>query len=263
MKAEELFEKLWNQYADVNVQANQIHCLLRERGEDVVNDHIALRTFGLPGVNIECLSKVFREMGYVEKGSYEFVQKKLRAKHYELDGQPRVFISELKVEEFSSFLQSQAKMIVDQIPVELQKSDSFVFSGANWPTISYSIYEKLRQESEYAAWLAVFGYVANHFTISVNDLKTFNGLYELNVFLKDNGFDLNSSGGEIKGGAEVFLAQSSTLASDVRVKFQDSENLIPCCYYEFAERFKMEDGNYFSGFIASSADKIFESTDVQ
>ena len=88
-------------------------------------------------------------------------------------------------------------------------------------------------------------------------------LEELNAFLKDNGFDLNTSGGEIKGGRDVFLAQSSTLASVVRVKFTDSENLIPCCYYEFAERFPMSDGKLYSGFVAKSADKIFESTDVQ
>jgi hypothetical protein len=36
---------------------------------------------------------------------------------------------------------------------------------------------------------------------------------------------------------------------------------IPSCYYEFALRYPDTDGKLYSGFIAKSADKIFESTD--
>lgn len=263
MSLDTLFEKLWQQYSDVNIQAGQIHSLLRERGEKILNDHIALRTFGLPSVNLEVLSEHFKKYGYEEKGQYEFEDKKLRAKHYELEGQPRVFISELKVEEFSPFLQETVKGLVAALSAKEISAESFLYSGSKWPGISYSTYCSLREESEYAAWMAVFGYVANHFTISVNELSTFENLAELNHFLKDNGFDLNKAGGEIKGGPEVFLAQSSTLASEVRVNFGDQDHLVPCCYYEFAERFKMPNGQLYSGFVASSADKIFESTDVQ
>jgi hypothetical protein len=49
------------------------------------------------------------------------------------------------------------------------------------------------------------------------------------------------------------------MARDVDVQFapEDSEiKKIPGCYYEFALRY-----NNFDGFIAGSADKIFESTD--
>jgi len=258
-----LFENLWKQYSDVNIQAWQIHSLLRERGETIVNDHIALRTFGLSKVNVETLAEHFIKYGYEEKGQYEFEEKKLRAKHYELEGHPRVFISELKVEEFSPFLQETVKGLVKSLSSQDVQEEGFLYSGLRWPKVSYSTYCKLRDESEYAAWMAIFGYVANHFTISVNDLSTFENLAKLNVFLKDNGFDLNTSGGEIKGGPEVCLAQSSTLASEVRVNFGDQDHLVPCCYYEFAERFPMKNGKLYSGFVASSADKIFESTDIQ
>lgn len=260
---ESLFENLWEQYSGVNLQAGQIHSLLRQRGESIVNDHIALRTLGLPNLNIEVLSEHFKKFGYVEKGEYEFEQKKLRAKHYELEGYPRVFISELKVEEFSTFLQETVKALAAEVTESQLSSNSFLYSGVNWSNISHPTYLKLRKESEYAAWISVFGYVANHFTISVNDLKTFDGLADLNTFIKDSGFPLNNSGGEIKGSSEVYLAQSSTLASEIRVGFGDEEHLIPGCYYEFAERFPMANGELYSGFIASSADKIFESTDVQ
>jgi hypothetical protein len=44
------------------------------------------------------------------------------------------------------------------------------------------------------------------------------------------------------------------------MEFQDGMFEIPGCYYEFARRYTDKEGNLFSGFIAKSADKIFEST---
>ena len=263
MSVENLFDDLWQQYSVTNLQALQIHTLFKERGEDVVNDHIALRTFGLPKVNIDSLAKFFLRSGYEEKGEYEFEVKKLRARHYEKEGCPRVFISELKVEEFSEFLQDTVTSLVEQISDESVLTESFLYSGVRWDRVSWPVYEKLKQESEYAAWMATFGYMANHFTVSVNHLKTFTDIYELTDFLKDNGFSMNSSGGEVKGTKEECLLQSSTLASEIRVQLKDGEYVLPGCYYEFAERFKMPDGKLFNGFITKSADKIFESTDAQ
>ena len=113
MSIETLFENLWNQYARVNVQADEIQSLLKSKGENVVNDHIALRTFNLPKVNIDKLAEHFIKLGYEEKGDYVFEEKKLYAKHYEHSdpSAPLVFISELKVEEFSPFLQETVKTL--------------------------------------------------------------------------------------------------------------------------------------------------------
>ena len=263
MTLDNLFEKLWQQYSAVNVQAGKIHSLLKERGEAVVNDHIALRTFGSEKVGIDVLAKAFVDCGYVKKGSYEFEQKKLRAVHFEKNGYPRVFISELKLEEFSEEFQEKLNELLEAVAAEKCQQKDFSCGGRLWPMISYELYEELRRESEYAAWLAVFGFVANHFTISVNALNSFENLAQLNAFIKEKGFVLNSAGGEIKGSADVYLAQSSTLAAEVEVEFTDGKHKVPCCYYEFAERFPMANGELFSGFIASSADKIFESTDRQ
>jgi hypothetical protein len=263
MSVENLFEKLWKQYSEANVQALQIHNLLRKRGEEIVNDHIALRTFGLPKVNIDVLSQFFLKYGYEEKGTYEFKAKKLRAKHFEKEGCPRVFISELNIEDFSPFLQATVASLVDQVPLKNTENEALLSAGLLWEPVTWEVYEALRKESEYAAWLAAFGYVANHFTISVNQLTTFKDIFELNSFVKDNGFDLNVSGGEIKGDRSDCLLQSSTLASERHVALKDGEVLLPGCYYEFAERFHLPDGSLFNGFIAASADKIFESTDLQ
>ena len=138
-----------------------------------------------------------------------------------------------------------------------------IYRGSVFQSISYEIYEQLREESEYAAWLYVFGYRANHFTVSINHLENFKGIGEVNSFLKSNGFTLNSSGGEIKGSPNQLLEQSSTLADRVKVTFGDGTFEIPLCYYEFAQRYKDTEGNLFNGFVAGSADKIFESTDYR
>ena len=57
------------------------------------------------------------------------------------------------------------------------------------------------------------------------------------------------------------VIESRLRVRGVPVKFIEGEYMVPACYYEFAERFRAKDGEIFSGFIAESADKIFESTD--
>ncbi|MFP5459729.1 MAG: DUF1338 domain-containing protein, partial [Bacteriovoracia bacterium] len=58
----------------------------------------------------------------------------------------------------------------------------------------------------------------------------------------------------------VYLEQSSTLANNIAVTFDDGELTIPACYYEFARRYPLPSGDLYQGFVAASADKIFEST---
>jgi hypothetical protein len=109
----------------------------------------------------------------------------------------------------------------------------------------------------------VWGFRANHFTVSVNALKNFETLVSVNDTLKAAGFALNTSGGEIKGSQEVMLKQSSTLADEALVEFTDGSKMVPSCFYEFARRFPMADGTLYPGFVAASADKIFESTNAR
>jgi hypothetical protein len=132
--------------------------------------------------------------------------------------------------------------------------------GNVWGTPSFEIYEKLRQESEYAAWVYVYGFRANHFTVNVNALKKFSSVEDVNQFLEKNGFKINDSGGRVKGTPEELLEQSSTMAGKLPVEFTEGTREIPSCYYEFAKRYPDSDGKLYSGFIAKSADKIFEST---
>lgn len=50
------------------------------------------------------------------------------------------------------------------------------------------------------------------------------------------------------------------MAGEIQWQFGDGVYSIPACYYEFAKRYPMANGNLYHGFIAKSADKIFEST---
>ena len=91
-------------------------------------------------------------------------------------------------------------------------------------------------------------------------MKKYNTIEKVNQILKDKGFNLNSSGGEIKGTPEMLLQQSSTMADIIEVKFVEGVYGIPACYYEFALRYPDKNGVLYNGFHAQSADKIFEST---
>ncbi|MDX3773066.1 DUF1338 domain-containing protein [Chromatiaceae bacterium AAb-1] len=261
----ELFDQLWQNYLSVTPSAVKVHQLLgSSQQDDVINDHIALRTFNLPKVGLEKLAAHFLAVGYKECGEYHFEAKKLYAKHYEHSDprQPKVFISELLVEKCSPFLQKTVAELVAQIPEDAVTADNFLYSGTHWQ-VSKATYEKLLEESEYAAWTAAWGYRANHFTVSINDLANFKTIQQVNQALKDAGFPLNTSGGEVKGSPEVLLEQSSTLADEFPVQFSDTEAKIPSCFYEFALRYPKADGKLYTGFVAASADKIFESTNVR
>lgn len=261
-KINELFSAMWKNYLLLNPQAEKIVETIKAEGEEIVNDHIALRTLNLKETSIDQVAKVFVQAGYKAKGEYHFEAKKLFAKHYEHEDEslPKVFISELLLEHFSKEFRETLTSLVRSEDVHFYQKDDLMIQGRAWD-ISYKTYEKLKKESEYGAWLAALGFRPNHFTISINHLKKFNEVKELNEFLKNKGFKLNAEGGEIKGSADVYLEQSSTLANNVEISFSDGKYTIPSCYFEFAKRYQMNDGKLYQGFVAKSADKIFESTD--
>ncbi|WP_419148827.1 DUF1338 domain-containing protein [Pseudoalteromonas 'SMAR'] len=260
-----LFQHLWDNYLEVTPSAVKVHELLGStQKDDIINDHIALRTFNIEKVGLEKLAAHFKAVGYKECGEYHFEAKKLYAKHFEHQDptKPKVFISELLVDQFSEELQAIVKDMVDQIDESAITAENFLYSGTHWQ-VSHETYKKLLAESEYAAWMSAWGYRANHFTVSINYLKKFETIEAVNQALKENGFELNSSGGEIKGSPEVLLEQSSTLADHQKVNFTDGEFSIPSCFYEFALRYNKPDGEVYTGFVAASADKIFESTNAR
>lgn len=261
-QAVQFFENLWQDYLSKTPSAAKVHQVLGG-GAEIINDHVAFRTFNIAPVRLDKLAELLESMGYFANGDYHFEAKKLRAKHYEHHNKdlPKIFISELLVEELSEDAQKIIADLVASInPHEVEKTE-FLFSGTHWK-VTKAQYDRLLEESEYAAWTSAFGFCANHFTVSINRLEGYDSIEQVNQKLKDEGFKLNASGGEVKGTPEVFLEQSSTMADHIPVQFADIKAEIPSCFYEFAKRYEMPNGEIYTGFVAASADKIFESTNA-
>jgi hypothetical protein len=254
-----------------------------QKASEIENDHIAFRTLGVPNLGVGSLEKIFLFHSYTKRDYYSFKEKKLNAWWYSppVTGLPRIFISELSVDDLSSVSQAIIHSYTDAVladPVDSldmtdPKAVDFYLHSSSWTIPSLDDYLSLANESEYAAWAIYNRYYLNHFTMSVHNLKKgFNTLAEFNEFLERNGFKLNDAGGKIKKSPDGLLLQSSTVAEMVLAEFANGETkMIPGSYVEFAERKVLEPFRSLlenqilpihrrEGFEASNADKIFEST---
>jgi hypothetical protein len=254
---------------------------------DVENDHIAFRTLGVQHLGIASLERVFLHCGYSPRDWYDFPAKKVTARWYHPpeERHPRIFISQLRVRELSPEAQAIIRGYTDPIvsdPVDgLDLADGqavvrFLHEPL-WPSPTWAEYERLRAESEFAAWVIYNRYYLNHFTVSVHNLPApYDRLERFNAFLEGLGFTLNDAGGTIKTSGDGKLLQSSTVAALVDASFGDGRggvevHRIPGSYVEFAERRVLDEFSSLprdqvrrehrrEGFEAASADKIFEST---
>ncbi len=259
----EVFAALWADYVATTPQAERIQRLFAARGERVQNDHVAFRTFDVAGLGLAAIAAPFEQLGYVERDRYRFEDKKLVAKYWQHPDEtlPKIFVSELCVAELSPATQAILHTLVAQLPAGFATRGDLPWAGRPWQC-TRAEYDALLAESEYAAWLAAFGFRVNHFTVAVNALTTFAGLPELNAFLVAEGFTLNAAGGTIKGTPADHLEQSSTRADTIAVDLAGEKAQIPSCYYEFAKRYPLANGQLFHGFVPASADRIFESTNA-
>ena len=258
MKIEDFLIKMWKDYSELNPHIIKVLQLIKNKESNkIINDHIALRTFNHKKVNRHILSKYFVENGYKPVEDLFFTKKKLKATYYihSNPSLPRIFISELLLENFSNSLQQIINKKIEEIDDKLISNPIFLTSGIPWNPIDFETYKNIQKESDYASWVLAMGYIANHFTVSVTDCSYFKNLDQLNNYLKENGFEINLSGGEIKGSKKQGLEQSSIMSKEILVNFSNGLYKVPGCYYEFAYRY-----NNFNGFITQSANHIFEST---
>jgi Domain of unknown function (DUF1338) len=261
--ASTLIATLWRDYTALTPQAARIHALFAARGEQICNDHVALRTFARPGIEIDAMARPFIAHGWQPRDRYRFDDKHLEARYWQHPdrAQPKVFISQLCVDE----LPAPTVAIIDSLVATLadgfgQRRD-LPYAGRPW-SLRHSQYQALLAVSEYAAWVAAFGFRVNHFTVDIEQLHSFSDLDEVNQFLLAAGFELNRAGGLIKGSPAELLEQSSTCADAIEVEFADGRFRVPSCYYEFARRYCLPSGERFHGFVPTSANQLFQSTDV-
>lgn len=250
---------------------------------DIENDHIAFRTMGVPYLGIQSLEKIFLHYGYKAEDHYVFEKKKLKARWYSPPENrfPRIFISELKVEELSDEVKQIIKFYTNEVTsdpvdnIDLDNADqvsSFLHSPL-WRTPLSSHYKRLLEESEYAAWVIYNRYYLNHYTINVDNLpEGYNNLKDFNAFLESIGVLLSDAGGVIKQSKDGLLLQSSSISQLCDAVFSEGDQLrISGSYVEFSERRVLPEFSHLSkneikrehrreGFEAANADKIFEST---
>ena len=256
--------------------------IIKGRAE-IENDHIAFRTMGVPLLGIQSLEKIFCHYGYEKKDYFRFEGKKLDAYWFAPPSPkfPRIFISELKVEELSAEAQSIILSYTNEIKADpldaIDLNDPHAVAAflhtPLWRLPKLSDYKRLLEESEYASWVIYNRYYLNHYTISVHQLKEgYNTLEQFNQFLESIGIQLNDAGGKTKVSGDGLLLQSSTVAQIITAAFDNNESYdIAGSYVEFAERRVLpayeniaktclQREHYRDGFETSNADKIFEST---
>ena len=201
MQLDTLFQCLWRDYVAITPQAQRIHDLFTERGERIVNDHVALRSFDLSPISLRELGRHITSFGYSRDRCYRFADKKLRAQSFlhPDPARPRIFLSALQVHAVSPAARKLIEHLVGQVDAGLAERPEILCAGRAWAMPGATDYRALLAESEYAAWLAVHGLRANHFTISVNHLTRTPDLREVVDLIKSEGHAVNSAGGEIKG----------------------------------------------------------------
>lgn len=274
-------------YLNRNPTAKAVLELVHSAGnERICYDHLAFRTFGVNGCGIDSMAEIFLDFGYTRKDELRFPAKKLNAYWFSpptasfeegsgINGPlPRVFISELRVDQMSSEAQDIIRKYTG-ISGEGKRYAALAsaLGSLTWERPLYSEFQQLARESEYAAWTLVNGYALNHVTISVHRLKSqLRSINSLDQFIEENGFKLNSEGGILKVSPDGFLLQSSTVADSMPFHFSDGiTKSVPCSYIEFAERLvlpqyknlpdeEVKEFHRRDGFEVGNADKIFEST---
>ena len=269
-----------------NIVRAMIDAQIIQSPDEIENDHIAFRTMGVPNLGLASFEKIFTHYGYEKRDEFNFIEKKLTAFWYsppagENQNLPRIFVSELRVDELSEEARRIIRTYTDTItsdPVDALDLDD---AGAVdrflhqplWRTPTLADYQTLLAESEYAAWVIYNRYYLNHFTISVHNLKPgYNTIDAFVAFLADRGFRLNSAGGTIKVSPDGGLRQASTVAQMIDAEFAGGDVFrIAGSYVEFAERRVLPEFQHVpadqvgrqhrrEGFETGNADKIFEST---
>ncbi len=249
----------------------------------IENDHVAFRSLGVPYLGIASFEKILLAYGYRKRDYFHFAGKKLDAYWYAppTPNFPRVFLSELRVQDLSDKAQGIIRKYTNQIksdPVDLldlndgTAVDNFLHSP-QWEIPTLADYEILQQESEYAAWVIYNRYYLNHYTISVHNLPNgYDNIYNYVEFLESIGIKLNDAGGKVKVSPDGGLLQTSTVAQLIEAEFAGGEkHTISGSYVEFAERKVLPEYTHLpkkdlqrehrrDGFETGNADKIFEST---
>ena len=229
-----LLDELWDGYAALVPYAKTF---VELAGGSFRNDHVAFRS-----LDLEPTARLFESLGWRRAGTYDFPDVHLNAIHLSRSGEPRVFVSELRVNDLSP----RARELLARLPAAVTPRAETSWFVAPEVRFSGSELLELERESQYAAWLCLFGREVNHFTAAVDDVERWAArLREAGVPMK----------GEIEGERGAPLRQTATRAAPRRVTTLDGERDWPYAYLELAER-----APGFDGFVTAQAQNLFDMT---
>jgi 2-oxoadipate dioxygenase/decarboxylase-like protein len=232
-----LLDQLWDRYAAQVPYARTFVELARGTFR---NDHVAFRSLKGRG-GIEPFAAFFEQKGWTRRDAYDFPDAHLDAIYLAKPGEPRVFISQLRAEELSP----RAQKILEQLPHPGPIADAGSFRAPDIQVAEPELLE-LERESQYGAWLLLFGREVNHFTASVDDVEKWQRR------MKEAGIPMKE---EIEGEPGAGLRQTATKAAPRKIRLREREREWPYAYLEVAER-----NGGFDGFVAAQARQLFEMT---
>jgi hypothetical protein len=229
-----LLDELWERYAAHVPYARKFVELAHGSFR---NDHVAFRS-----LDLRPIAKVFEDLGWKRAGAYDFPDAHLDAVYLSKPGQPRIFVSQLRTKELSP----RAREILAQLPADPPCDGTAEwFRGPGLRPSEPEILE-LERESQYGAWLLLFGREVNHFTASVPDVALWQErMRAAGIPMKD----------EIEGAPGAGLRQTATRAAPRVVQLREREREWPYAYLEIAER-----NGGFDGFVAAQARQLFDMT---
>ncbi len=281
-----LINRLWDQYLKRVSYAELYSGLIDRMGGRIIHDHIAFRTLnihtGEQPEGISAISHIIKILGYNKAGVYKIPRMRISACHFEHPDPlfPKIFVSELEVNEFPEWFSELVHELVVETPyllsdqgiellnllkqegelpveaAEILLGELAGYFSRPWDIISKESLLKINDVSQYAAWTLLFGNSVSHFAASVNhqnvpewaDIEsTFTGLKIAGVPMKDG----------IEGERGSKLRQAATLPVKEEVQVLDEEGDMeemdwPYSYLELTERGFEGEGiekKLFTGFL--------------
>jgi len=293
----ELFHILWERYRGRVSYVRDYERMVRENGATFINDHIAFRTLGTTvGTNrigMISLAVLFKPLGFLPVGAYEFKEKRLKAVHLQHPDPtfPKLFVSELEVDQLSpegqgiiarymlrhrpvlgeeelSQLRGLANLAPRERNVLLTKIQGF-FETLPWGIPDRADVEELGRHSQYGAWVLTHGFEVNHFTASVNShgVPAIGDIEKTVAEMRARGIPMKQ---EIEGERGSKLRQSATESVVIPITARGPDGRMQemswtYAYFEIAERGQWvnpETGGkeLFQGFLGPQANQLFEMT---
>ncbi len=291
-----LLDSLWEQYIDRVSYAEKYVEFVNKKGGNVVNDHIALRTFnthtGEQPEGIRAIKHILNCLEYKPVANYKFSKKRLSAVHFEHPDEkfPKIFVSQLEVKLLPDWAQKIINNTVKDTPyilsdsniellqkvkdegelpteaAELLVADLVQYFRRPWGIPQKEDVLKLNDVSQYAAWVLLHGNSVNHFTAFINyqDVEEWPDLETTCKAIEAAGIPMKE---QIEGKKGSKLRQSATKAIkeevDVQGEYGVEKIMWTYAYYELAQRgFVNENGTrkLFSGFLGEQAAHLFDMT---